>query len=138
MDGSVSTLAPIFAAVFATHQTHVGFVVGLSAAVGAGISMAFAEALSDTGEQTGRGNPVARGVVTGIMTFVGGFLHTLPFLIPSLQVALYAAYCVVAFELIVIATIRYRFFKMPFAKSILQVVIGGALVFLAGVLIGGG
>ena len=138
MDGSVSTLAPIFAAVFATQRSHVGFVVGLSAAVGAGISMAFAEALSDTGEQTGRGNPIVRGAITGLMTFAGGILHTLPFLIADVTLALPLAYGVVGAELITISFIRYRFFHMNFFKSALQVIVGGALVFLAGVLIGGG
>jgi len=136
MDGSVSTLAPIFAAAFATQRPHVAFVVGLSAAVGAGISMAFAEGLSDTGELTGRGHPVVRGAITGIATFIGGVLHTLPFLMSNLSAALYLAYLVVGFELIAIAFIRYRYFKMNFMLSVLQVVVGGALVFLAGVLIG--
>ena len=136
MDGSVSTLAPIFASVFATRQPHVAFIVGLSAAIGAGISMAFAEALSDTGEQTGRGHPVMRGAITGIMTFLGGILHTLPFLLSNISAALYLAYGVVGLELIAIAFIRYRFFKMNFFKSVLQVVVGGALVFASGILIG--
>jgi len=136
LDGSVSTLAPIFAAAFATRQSHIGFVVGLSAAVGAGISMAFAEALSDTGEQTGRCSPVMRGGITGIMTFVGGILHTLPFLLSNVSLALYLAYGVVGLELIAIAAIRYRFFKMNFFKSVLQVIVGGALVFVSGILIG--
>jgi len=136
MDGSVSTLAPIFATAFATQQPHTAFLVGLAAALGAGISMAFAEALSDTGELTGRGNPVRRGLVTGLGTFTGGILHTLPFLLPQLTVALIAAYLVVGVELITIAFIRYRFFGTSFVKSVIQVVIGGALVFAAGVLIG--
>jgi|SRR5579872_1224607 len=136
MDGSVSTLAPLFAAAFATHQVHVAFLVGLSAATGAGISMAFAEGLSDSGELTGRGNPVIRGLITGFMTFVGGIFHTVPFLLKNLDSALYLAYLVVGVELVVIAYIRYRFFKMNFILSILQVVLGGALVFIAGILIG--
>src|SRR6185295_6836385 len=94
MDGSVSTLAPLFAAAYATGSTHIAFLIGLSAALGAGISMAFAEALSDTGEQTGRGHPVMRGAIVGVMTFVGGVLHTLPFLISNLSLALYVAYAV--------------------------------------------
>src|SRR4051812_22316692 len=94
MDGSVSTLAPIFAAAFATHSTHISFVIGLSAAVGAAISMAFAEALSDTGEHTGRGHPIVRGLIVGGMTFVGGILHTLPFLFSNITHALYVAYLV--------------------------------------------
>jgi VIT1/CCC1 family predicted Fe2+/Mn2+ transporter len=136
MDGSVSTLAPIFASAYATQRPHTAFLVGMAAAIGAGISMGFAEALSDTGELTGRGHPVRRGVITGGATFVGGVLHTLPFLIANLHVALYVAYFVVGFELITIALIRHRYFQMALAKSIVQVVIGGGLVFLAGVLIG--
>ena len=136
MDGSVSTLAPIFASAYATGRPHVAFVVGLAAAVGAAISMGFAEALSDTGELTGRGGPVQRGVITGVATFIGGVLHTLPFLIPVLHLALVSAYIVVGVELIAIALIRYRFFKMPMLKSVIQVIVGGALVFAAGVLIG--
>lgn len=136
MDGSVSTLAPIFAAAFATQQPHIAFVIGTSAAVGAGISMAFAEALSDTGEHTGRGHPVARGAIVGTMTFVGGILHTLPFLLPSLTTALSVAFIVVAIELFSIAYIRYHFFSMRFWVSVVQVVLGGALVLIAGLLIG--
>ncbi|MBV9159102.1 MAG: VIT family protein [Candidatus Kaiserbacteria bacterium] len=136
MDGSVSTLAPIFAAAFATGKPHVAFLVGLSAAVGAGISMAFAEALSDTGEHTGRGHPFARGAIVGSMTFVGGILHTLPFLLSNLTAALYFAYIVVGVELVAIAYIRYHFFKMRFWLSALQVIFGGGLVFIAGLLIG--
>ncbi len=136
MDGSVSTLAPIFAAAYATGSTHIAFLIGLSAATGAGISMAFAEALSDTGEETGRGHPFIRGAIVGVMTFVGGVLHTLPFLISNLASALYLAYIVVGVELISIAYIRYHFFKMRFWLSIVQVVFGGALVLGAGLLIG--
>jgi VIT1/CCC1 family predicted Fe2+/Mn2+ transporter len=136
MDGSVSTLAPIFATAFATHSSHTVFLIGAASAVGAGISMAFSEGLSDDGEITGRGNPVFRGLVTGLMTFIGGFLHTLPFLIPSVHTALMVAYFVVGIELIVIALIRHRYFKTSFALSCLQVIVGGGLVFAAGVLIG--
>jgi VIT1/CCC1 family predicted Fe2+/Mn2+ transporter len=136
MDGSVSTLAPLFAAAYATHSTHVAFLIGLSAATGAGISMAFAEGLSDTGEHTGRGHPVRRGFITGIMTFVGGILHTLPFLLNNLDNALYLAYIVVGVELISIAYIRYKYMAMSFFLSVIQVVVGGILVFLAGYLIG--
>jgi VIT1/CCC1 family predicted Fe2+/Mn2+ transporter len=136
MDGSVSTLAPIFAAAFATHASHVALLIGISAATGAGISMAFAEALSDSGELTGRGHPVARGAIVGGMTFVGGILHTLPFLIANLSSALTLAYFVVGIELITIAFIRHRYFKLNFALSVLQVIFGGALVILAGFLIG--
>jgi VIT1/CCC1 family predicted Fe2+/Mn2+ transporter len=136
MDGSVSTLAPIFATAFATHRTHTVFLVGAASAVGAGISMAFSEGMSDDGALTGRGNPVFRGLVTGFMTFLGGFLHTLPFLLANVHTALTWAYAVVGVELLVIAWIRHRFFKSGFAISCLQVIVGGGLVFLAGILIG--
>jgi VIT1/CCC1 family predicted Fe2+/Mn2+ transporter len=136
MDGSVSTLAPIFAVAFATHSPHYAFVTGLAAAVGAGISMAFAEALSDDGKLTGRGHPFRRGVIIGAMTFLGGIFHTLPFLISNIHVALTLAYLIVGTELIIIAYIRYRYFDMKFWLSMLQVVVGGLLVFLAGIIIG--
>lgn len=136
MDGSVSTLAPIFAAAYTTKTPHAAFIVGAAAAVGAAISMAFAEGLSDDGSLTGRGNPATRGIITGAATFVGGILHTLPFLLPTLQTSLIAAYVVVAIELLVIALIRYRYFHTSLARSIIQVVIGGALVFAAGYFIG--
>ena len=136
MDGSVSTLAPIFATAFATKNSHTVFLIGAASAVGAGISMAFSEGLSDDGELTGRGKPLFRGLVTGFMTFVGGFLHTLPFLVSNVQVALRLAYLVVGLELLAIAWIRYRYMKTNFTMSVIQVVIGGGLVFLAGVLIG--
>lgn len=137
MDGSVSTLAPLFATAFATQNPHITFLVGTSAAVGAGISMAFAEALSDDGVLTGRGHPFRRGLIIGFMTFLGGILHTLPFLIPNLHAALILAYIIVGTELVSIAYIRYHFFDMKFWLSMVQVVVGGALVFAAGVLIGG-
>jgi erythrin-vacuolar iron transport family protein len=136
MDGSVSTLAPLFASAFATRNPHTAFLIGGAAAVGAGISMGFAEALSDTGKLTGRGHPVIRGAITGIATLIGGLLHTIPFLIPHLAVALVVAYFVVGVELIAIALIRMRYFGMNFWLSVLQVIVGGGLVFLAGVLIG--
>jgi len=136
MDGSVSTLAPIFATAFATHHPFTAFLVGMAAATGAGISMAFSEALSDNGELTGRGSPVVRGAITGIMTFFGGSLHTLPFLIINLQLALLVAYFVVTFELLVIAAIRHRYFGTNWGLSILQVVGGGALVFVAALIFG--
>lgn len=136
MDGSISTLAPLFASAFATRNPHIAFLVGAAAAVGAGISMGFAEALSDTGKLTGRGRPAIRGTITGVATLIGGLLHTLPFLIPSLNLALTIAYLVVGIELIVIAIIRYRYFKMNFWLSILQVIVGGGLVFLFGIWIG--
>jgi len=130
MDGSISTLAPLFASAFATHRPHTAFVVG------AGISMGFSEAMSDTGKETARGHPVIRGGITGVATLIGGLLHTLPFLISHIALALSLAYGVVGVELVAIALIRYRYFKMNFWLSILQVVVGGGLVFLAGVLIG--
>lgn len=136
MDGSVSTLAPIFAVAFATQNPHYAFVTGVAAAVGAGISMAFAEALSDTGELTGRGRPLRRGIIIGVMTFLGGIFHTLPFLISNIHAALVLAYLIVGLELIAIAYIRYHFFDMKMWISILQVIVGGGLVFLAGILIG--
>ena len=136
MDGSVSTLAPIFATAFATHQPFYAFLVGMASATGAGISMAFSEALSDNGELTGRGSPIVRGGITGFMTFFGGSLHTLPFLIANLHLALIVAYVVVAFELVLIAAIRHRFFGTSWWLSMVQVVGGGALVFVAALLFG--
>jgi rubrerythrin len=136
MDGSVSTLAPIFAAAFATHSTWQTFLVGLAASVGAGISMAFAEALSDDGSLTGRGAPVLRGSVTGAMTAIGGLGHTLPFLIPDFATALIVAGCVVAVELGTISYIRHRFMDTPLLAAAFQVVVGGVLVFVAGIIIG--
>jgi erythrin-vacuolar iron transport family protein len=136
MDGSVSTLAPLFAAAFATHTSHDAFLVGLAASVGAGISMGFAEALSDDGSLTGRGHPWVRGLVCGLMTTAGGIGHTLPFLIPSFHIAFTAAVFVVAVELASISYIRHRYMDSPLLAATLQVVLGGVLVFLAGVLIG--
>ena len=136
MDGSVSTLAPLFAAAFATHETWQTFLVGLAASIGAGISMGFAEALSDDGSLTGRGAPVLRGAVCGVMTALGGLGHTLPYLIPSFVVATTVSVIVVAVELAVISWIRYRFMDTPFLSAAFQVVVGGVLVFLAGILIG--
>ncbi len=136
MDGSVSTLAPIFATAFFTHRSFAAFLVGIAAAMGAGISMAFSEALSDDGELTGRGNPIVRGAITGLMTFIGGALHTLPFLISDIHIALVMAYLVVGVELIVIAAIRHRYFGTQWLKSIVQVVGSGMLVFLAAYIFG--
>ena len=136
MDGSVSTLAPIFATAFFTHKSFAAFLVGIAAATGAGISMAFSEALSDDGALTGRGNPMVRGAITGLMTFIGGALHTLPFLISNIQIALIMAYVVVAVELFAIAAIRHRYFGTQWLKSILQVVGSGVLVFLAALIFG--
>ena len=136
MDGSISTLAPLFASAFATRSPHTAFLIGAAAALGAGISMGFAEALSDTGKLTGRGHPAVRGTITGVATLIGGLMHALPFLIPHLQLALVVAYFVVGIELVTIAFIRNRYFAMSFWLSFLQVIVGGMLVFLAGVLIG--
>ncbi|HKV45018.1 MAG TPA: VIT family protein [bacterium] len=136
MDGSISTLAPLFATAFATQNPHTAFLVGAAAAIGAAISMGFAEALSDTGKLTGRGHPMIRGTITGIATLIGGLMHTLPFLIPHLGLALVVAYFVVGIELVTIAIIRNRYFGMSFWLSFLQVIVGGGLVFAAGVLIG--
>jgi hypothetical protein len=134
MDGSVSTLAPLFAAAFAAPD--LAFTIGLAAAVGASISMGFSEGLSDDGSLTGRGHPLLRGIITGVATFIGGILHTLPFLLPQASVALYLAFGVVGFELLAISFIRYRYFQMSFLMSAMQVILGGALVFVAGILIG--
>ena len=136
MDGSVSTLAPLFAAAFATHSTWSTFLVGLAAAIGAGISMGFAEALSDDGSLTGRGAPVVRGAVCGLMTTVGGLGHALPYLIPHFYAATAVAFVVVAIELAIISWIRTRYMDTPFLQAAFQVVVGGALVFAAGILIG--
>jgi VIT1/CCC1 family predicted Fe2+/Mn2+ transporter len=136
MDGSVSTLAPLFAAAGLTNQSHKAFFVGLAASVGAGISMGLAEALSDDGEVTGRGNPVSRGLITGFATTLGGMLHTLPFLIEDLHTALSFAYGVVAVELVVIAMIRYKYMKSPLLSTVLQVIVGGGIVFFLGVWLG--
>jgi len=136
MDGSVSTLAPLFAAAFATHNTWETFLVGLAASVGAGISMGFAEALSDDGSLTGRGTPWLRGMVCGLMTTVGGIGHTLPYLIPQFFLATAVAVAVVVVELVVISYIRTRYMDTPFLHAAFQVMVGGALVFLAGILIG--
>jgi rubrerythrin len=138
MDGSVSTLAPLFAAAFATKTTHDAFLVGLAASVGAGISMAFAEALSDDGSLTGRGSPLLRGVVTGLMTTVGGIGHTLPYLLGNFRVATTVAFAVVVVELGAISWIRQHYMETPWVRAALQVVLGGALVFAAGILIGQG
>ena len=136
MDGSVSTLAPVFAAAFATHKSWDAFLVGLAASLGAGISMGFAEALSDDGSLTGRGHPWVRGVICGLMTALGGIGHTLPFLIPDFHAAMVAAVVVVLIELGVISWIRHRYMETPALSAALQVGLGGALVFITGVLIG--
>ncbi len=136
MDGSVSTLAPVFAAAFATGDTHQTFLVGLAAAVGAGISMGFTEAASDDGKLTGRGSPIKRGFAAGIMTAIGGLGHALPYLIHDFWVATGVAAFVVLVELWAIAFIQQRYMQTPFWRAALQVVLGGALVFAAGILIG--
>jgi erythrin-vacuolar iron transport family protein len=136
MDGSVSTLAPVFAAAFATRNTHTAFAVGLAASIGAGISMGFAEALSDDGSLTGRGHPYIRGTASGLMTALGGIGHTLPFLIGNFNVALAVAVGVVLVELATISWVRHRYMDSPILSATVQVMIGGILVFLAGVLIG--
>jgi VIT1/CCC1 family predicted Fe2+/Mn2+ transporter len=136
MDGSVSTLAPIFAAAGLTGRTRDAFFVGLAASVGAGISMGLAEALSDDGKVTGRGSPISRGAITGIGTALGGMLHTFPFLIPNLVVALRTAYGVVVFELLAIAFIRYKFMKTPLITTVVQVIVGGGIVFAIGLWLG--
>lgn len=136
IDGSISTLAPIFAAAFATHNTWQTFLVGVAASLGAGISMAFAEALADDGQISGRGNPWLRGSVTGVMTAVGGLGHTLPYLIPDFRTATTIAIAVVFIELWVIAGVRSRFMETPFWRASFEVVVGGLIVFAVGILIG--
>jgi rubrerythrin len=136
MDGSVSTLAPVFAAAFATQKSWDAFLVGLAASLGAGISMGFAEALSDDGSLTGRGHPWMRGLVSGLMTALGGIGHTLPFLVPEFRVAMTAAVIVVLLELAAITWIRHHYMDTPPLSAALQVGLGGALVFVTGVLIG--
>jgi len=138
MDGSVSTLAPIFATAFATQDTWTTFLVGLAASVGAGISMGFTEAASDDGELSGRGSPVKRGLASGLMTTLGGLGHALPYLIPDFWTATLIAVAVVFVELWAIAWIQNRYMQTPFFRAAFQVVLGGALVFAAGVLIGSG
>ena len=128
IDGSLSTLAPMFAVALATHKPHYAFVAGLATAIGAGVSMAYSEGLSDTGELTGRGKPVVRGVITGAGTFVGGILHTLPFLIPHYRAAITLAIVVVAFELLALAWIRWRFFETGFVRSLASISLGGAII----------
>jgi erythrin-vacuolar iron transport family protein len=136
MDGSVSTLAPVFAAAFATHQSRDAFLVGMAASIGAGISMGFAEAMSDDGVLSGRGKPLLRGVVCGAMTTAGGIGHTLPFLISNFYYAMYIAVAIVAVELGVIAWIRHRYMDTPLLAAGFQVIVGGTLVFIVGILIG--
>jgi VIT1/CCC1 family predicted Fe2+/Mn2+ transporter len=136
MDGSVSTLAPLFAAAFATGNSWEAFLVGIAASIGAGISMGFAEALSDDGSITGRGHPWLRGLVCGLMTTLGGLGHTLPYLIPDFHIATTLAVAVVLVELWAIAWVRARYMDTPFLQAAFQVVLGGMLVFVAGIMIG--
>ena len=128
MDGSLSSLAPIFAVALATHEPRYAFFAGLATSIGAGVSMAFSEGLSDTGDVTGRGNPYLRGSITGVGTLLGGILHTLPFLIPQLRTALIVAIAVVAFELLALAWIRWRFFDTGFLRSFLSITLGGLII----------
>ncbi len=128
IDGSLSTLAPIFAVVFATHQPHDAFLAGLATAIGAGVSMAFSEGLSDTGDLTGRGSPYLRGAITGFGTFLGGVLHTLPFLIPQYRAAMLLALAAMAFELLTLAWIRRQFFGTGFLRSFISITLGGVII----------
>src|SRR5215212_5340467 len=136
IDGSLSTIAPIFSVALYTHRPHVAFIAGTATAIAAGISMAYSEGLSDTGELTGRGSPFVRGAITGVGTFIGGILHTLPFLIPHYEVAIVSAAIVVAFELVGLAWIRWRFFDTSFTRSLLYITFGGAVIALVGVTVG--
>jgi VIT1/CCC1 family predicted Fe2+/Mn2+ transporter len=128
MDGALSTLAPIFAVVLATHHPLTAFYTGVATALGAGVSMAFSEGLSDTGQLTGRGSPVVRGAITGGGTFLGGVFHTLPFLIPGYQTAIVAAIVIVAVELLLLGWLRHRFFNTSFFRSFVSVTVGGAII----------
>ena len=128
IDGSLSTLAPIFAVALATHRPHYAFFAGLATAIGAGVSMAFSEGLSDTGELTGRGNPFVRGSITGVGTFIGGVLHTLPFLIPHYRAAIGVAVVVVGVELVGLAWLRWRYFEVGFLRALATVTLGGVII----------
>ncbi len=136
IDGSLSTLAPIFAVAFTTHQPHDAFLAGLATAIGAGVSMAFSEGLSDTGDLTGRGSPYVRGAITGAGTFLGGVLHTLPFLIPQYRTAVLLALAVMTFELVTLAWIRQRFFGTGFLRSFISITLGGAIIVTIGAALG--
>ena len=136
IDGSLSTLAPIFAVAFATHQPHFAFLAGLATAIGAGVSMAFSEGLSDTGYLTGRGRPFRRGAITGAGTFLGGVLHTLPFLIPQFQFAVALALALIALELLALAWIRRWFFSIGFVSSFVSVTLGGTIIAAISVTLG--
>ncbi len=128
VDGSLATLAPIFAVAIATHEPHYAFIAGVASAVAAGVSMAYSEGLSDTGELTGRGSPIVRGGITGVGTFVGGILHTLPFLIPHYHAALVSAIAVVAVEMVGLAWMRWRFFRVGFASSLGWIVLAATII----------
>src|SRR6202030_1976655 len=132
IDGSLSTLAPVFAVAFATHQPIYAFFAGLATAIGAGVSMAFSEGLSDTGDLTGRGSPYARGAITGLGTFLGGVLHTLAFLIPQYRPAVLLALAPMAFELVMLAWIRRRFFGTGFLRSFISITLGGVIIAVIG------
>ena len=136
IDGSLSTLAPIFGIALYTHRPHAALVAGLATAIGAAISMAYSEGLSDTDELTGRGGPLLRGSITGAGTFLGGILHTLPFIIPNYHAALVTAAIVVAFELLALAIIRWKFFQTSFTRSLTHLVLGGAIIAIVGATLG--
>jgi erythrin-vacuolar iron transport family protein len=136
IDGSLSTLAPIFAVALATHRSHYAFLAGLATAIGAGVSMAFSEGLSDTGTLTGRGSPYLRGLITGAGTFFGGIVHTLPFLIPQYRIALLIALAAIAVELLLLALIRWRFFNTGFLRSFASIALGGAIIVAVSALLG--
>ena len=138
IDGSLSTLAPILAVAIATHHPHTAFIAGLATALGAGVSMAFSEGLSDTGDITGRGNPFLRGSITGLGTFLGGILHTLPFLIAQYRPALITAAIVITFELLTLAWIRWRYFATSFLSSFASITLGGAIIAALSVALGSG
>jgi VIT1/CCC1 family predicted Fe2+/Mn2+ transporter len=138
IDGSLSTLAPIFSVAIVTHKPHYAFIAGVATAIGAGISMAFSEGLSDTGELTGRGSPVVRGTITGVGTFIGGILHTLPFLIPHYEAALLSAIAVVGLELLVLAWLRWRFFEVGFVKALATVTLAGVVIAVVSAALGAG
>jgi erythrin-vacuolar iron transport family protein len=137
IDGSLSTLAPIFSVAIVSHKPFYAFVAGLATSIGAGISMAFSEGLSDTGELTGRGTPFVRGGITGVGTFIGGILHSLPFLIPHYEAALLTALLVVAFELVALAWLRARFFSTSFTTSLAAVTLAGAVIVAVSAALGG-
>jgi erythrin-vacuolar iron transport family protein len=138
IDGSLSTLAPIFSVALVSHKPLYAFAAGLATSIGAAISMAFSEGLSDTGELTGRGSPIKRGAITGVGTFFGGILHTLPFLWPNYHAAIITAVIVVAFELVGLAWIRWKFFNTSFVKSLGLVSVAGAVIAIVGALVGAG